>query len=297
MEASKVTLKGRQSKNKTEEWSVEQVFTNVNANESTESLALDGEPILDQNASSPFILPKPVSGSESAIGAQSQIPKKIKKKKRQHAHLKPTDKITTKAMIPYFMRLLLSTQVDRNEELSEESLQNLEGSENEAGEYSTVKFSKGQFIGDNEYEEDKYDDEDEPFHYEPEVLPTEAAAAFYLASHKSRRGGLGKTDEGVDEALHRRWSRTVWRREIDNLEPEYRLPALILKKHLYIKNGEPARLGPGTYDADYDDIIKKKRFATTRGVMNSCSRRFPKEVIANQNPGPGRLCFLRQSFT
>ena len=102
-----------------------------------------------------------------------------------------------------------------------------------------------------------------------------------------RRDATRQTNVGITEPLHRRWSRTVWRKEVESLEPENRLPALILKKHLYVKREGPTRLGPGTYDPQFYEYLKKKKMEATKGHMYSSTSRFPKFVLANRNPGPG----------
>lgn len=85
----------------------------------------------------------------------------------------------------------------------------------------------------------------------------------------------------------KRFSRSLWRHIMNNMEPEYRLPTLILKKHQYVKREEPKNLGPGCYDPHYYESLRKKRLGLTRGLMYSCAPRFAREFVKMDSPDPG----------
>ena len=192
----------------------------------------------------------------------------------------PLNRLPAKETLPWFLKSLLVDQVRSKE--SEEALARSRLGANAEEDASSIHT-------DGSEEEGSDEDEAEALSVErpdPSVLEIDKAGKYYFDKGIGRRGGVGNTGEGVDDGLHRRWSRTVWRQEMENLEAEYRLPVLILKKFKYIKENEPTRLGPGTYDVDYYQIQKEKKNRTTKGILTTCSSGFPKEKSGNENPGP-----------
>lgn len=187
-------------------------------------------------------------------------------------------------LLPHFLKLILQNQVEDEKSIAEatelsDKAEKVEGEEIH-GEFEVFRQLTAM----------KSRSEAEVAYDEPtEMEVTTTAGKMFLAKDPSRRLANPNPIVEISEAVHRRWSRTVWRQELNNIEPVYRLPALILRRFRYIRDVEPTRIGPGTYDADnYHEIQQKKRSGTTRGVLQKCGDRFPKEKTdADPTPGPG----------
>jgi hypothetical protein len=254
-------------------------------------LALDESDESKSSASSDFDL------HLSALGVtESQVTEFIEKtedyvvKVRKNSLLQ---KLPDKNVLPHFLKNLLSTQVrsPRSEEAFQKArnrqdfglddgLTQADGTSVKT-EISADLDPRGAGVKALEVRAN------EQGQRAPRRLRADKARKFYLEKEIGRRGADWNTGDGIDSQLHRRWSRTVWRQEMENLEPEYRLPVLILRKFRYIRENEPTRLGPGTYDANFYQIQKDKKNRLTKGAMKSCTFRFPKEKMDNENPGPG----------
>jgi hypothetical protein len=112
-------------------------------------------------------------------------------------------------------------------------------------------------------------------------LLLDKVAPFYI----EERTEAEKID--VDIASQKNLSRALWRYVMDNMEPEYPLPTLILKKHQYLKREEPRNLGPGCYDPNFIECVRRRKLGLTRGQMSSCKPRFGREYVKMDSPDPG----------